>query len=169
MILEKNLKDLGNRASLADDIGQMLEERHEKIRAKDGVSQSRTRKFFTRGAKFVVATKDLGMGLARLDPHKIAPVVLGGVYCLSQYIVGATEVDLAAIEVTIEIAEIFALWNYLEERQMNKQHNQQLRVLYEELGGAIARMYEVAIVLLGTLMKYFDSKWRKYTRDIGTR
>ena len=147
----------------------MLEARYEKIRGKDGVSQGRTRKFFSRTAKFILSTKDLGMGLARLDPHRIAPIVLGGVYCLAQCIDGATEHSLAAIEVTMDIAEIFALWDCVEERQIKTQHNQQLRVLYEKLSGAVARMYEVAITLLGALMKYFDSKWRKCTCDVGNR
>jgi hypothetical protein len=167
LILEKNLEDLDYKDSLAGNIGGMLEARYEKIRATDGISQSRTRKVFSRTAKFISSTKDLGMGLSRLDPNRIAPIVLGGVYCLAQCIDGATEISLVAIKATMDIAELFALWNCLEERQMKKQHNKELQGLYDELSEEVARMYQVAIRLLGTLMKYFDSRWSKCTYDTG--
>lgn len=138
-----------------------IHEQHDKLRAKDGVSQGRLRRKLKSGAKLVLSTKDLGMGLGRLDNHNVAPIVLGGVYCLALLIGECTEEDLAAMKITMEIAELVALWTSVEKLQIRRQHHGHLQTLYARLSEQIVKLYKIIIVLLGTLMAYFDSKWRE--------
>jgi hypothetical protein len=108
------------------------------------------------------------MGLSRLDPHGTAPLVFGGLFCLVQVIQGGIQQSPEAITLTMEIAEVIALWTCLEERQIKNNSNSSLKDLYTKLSDEIVEMYNAIIVLLGKLLPYFDSNWRKFS-EIWTR
>jgi len=102
------------------------------------------------------------MGLARLDPYKITPIVLGGVYCAAQFAEGATDEDTAAVKVTMDIAELVAFWTILEQRQIINNQNPKLNELYARLGHELINMYKVIVILLGETVAYFNSKRREF-------
>ena len=139
-----------------------LAKRHDKIRGKDGATDSSARKWTRRISKFIGSTKAIAMPIAAHDPHKIAPAVLGGFYFLVGMIEGATEAGLAAIKVTAETAGIVARWHCIEEQQIRAYQPKSLQALYRKLSSEIVVMYEDIIRLLATLLAWFDSKWSKY-------
>lgn len=136
------------------------------LRAKDGLTQSTDRKLQSRSVRFTMSTRDLAMGLARLDPHKIAPAVLGGVYTIVQVLDNDTEESRAAMMTTLELAGIVALWTSIEKRQISKNSHPGLKALYQKLSELIVKLYEGIIVLFGTMMAYFDkNRFRKWFKD----
>ncbi|MCJ1468740.1 hypothetical protein MMC07_007370, partial [Pseudocyphellaria aurata] len=157
--LKEYLKDDDNEITLADRIGDMLNERYDRVRGKDATSQSQWRKYLQRTTKSISSTQTLGMAIARLDPHGIAPIVLGGLYCLVQ-VAGGSQ-SSSAINATMEIADLIALWDCVEELQIKRNKNSELQKSYEELSGEVVKMYKAVIVLLGTMMVYFNSKRRQ--------
>lgn len=116
--------------------------------------------------KTILLTKDTAMGSARLDPHRVAPVVLAGVYAIVRVIHGDEEQIRAAMTSTLKLGNIVSLWNCIETRQIRKNKNENLRDLYDRLSEAIVRMYERVIVLLGKIMAFCDDKWRKCIMDV---
>ncbi len=161
-VLESNFNDLGNRETIAKEIATIIEEKLAKGRGKDGISEGVQRKFFARSTKFILSTKDIGMVFARLDHHEIAPVALGGLYTVAQIIQNDSDEHRAAFSLTLQIVETVALWNSVEQYQILKNRNQNLSALYEELSNTIVMLYQSIIVLLGTMIVYFEkSKWRK--------
>lgn len=167
-MLEKNLNEMDNRDTIAKDIQQIVNTKQDKLRAKDSLTQSTDRKFTSRSVRFMMSTKDLAMGLARLDPHKIAPIVLGGVYTIVQVLQNDTEEFQTAMTTTLELAGIVALWTCIEESQIQKNLNPRLDGLYQRLSGLIVNLYEGIIVLFGTMMAYHDkSRFRKWFKTLG--
>ena len=165
LILKRNFNDLKSRDTIANDIATMVETKQATVRGKDGISESNARKVLTRSARFIMSTKDLAMGLARLDHHGIAPIVLGGVYTVVGIIQNDSDEHRAALTLTLDIAEIVALWNSIEKYQISKNLNPNLKDLYEKLSHAITSLYQEIIVLLGTMMAYFDkSRWGKCSK-----
>jgi hypothetical protein len=108
------------------------------------------------------------MGLARLDPHGVAPVVLGCVYTLVQTLANNSDEHCVAILITLEIAQVIGLWTDIEEKQTSKNQNSQLerlKEMYEKLSQAVVRLFEKIIELLTTMMMWFDEpRWRKCFR-----
>ena len=100
--------------------------------------------------------KDVAMGLARLDHHGVAPVVLGGIFTVIQVVQGVTDESLNAMTATLEIGYIVSLWNTVEKRQILRNRDPRLTELYEKLGDAIIRLYKGIIVLLGQMVAYFN-------------
>lgn len=104
------------------------------------------------------------MGLARLDHHGVAPVVLGGIFTVIQVIQGATDESLTAMTATLEIGYIVSLWNTVEKRQILRNRDPRLMESYEKLSDAIIQLYKDIIVLLGQMVAYFSkSKLRECT------
>lgn len=152
-----------SQVSLADNIARELSKRHCNLSNTQGdSSKSRFRKYSLRFARFVNSTKDLGMGLARLDPHHVAPIVLGGVYTLVQIVTSDSEDHRHAILTTLEIVETIAQWNHVEVEQILRNKDPNLTELFEKLGSSIKNLYQEIIVLLATMMIYFSkNKWRE--------
>lgn len=157
-MLKQNLTQLDNRDTIANDIKQIVNTKQDKLRAKDGLTQSTGRKFKSRSVRFMMSTKDLAMGLARLDPHGIAPIVLGGVYTIVQVFQNDAEGSEAAMTTTLELAGIVALWTRIERSQISKNSNPKLIKYFQELSELIVKLYEGIIVLFGTMMAYFNKK-----------
>lgn len=163
--LEDNLGDLNSDGSLGDRILQLEKEQQAKIRSKDGVRATSWRRWLARTARAALSTKDVAMGLARLDKHGIAPIVLGGVFTVIRVIQEVTDEFHAAMAMTLEIGYIVSLWNTVEKRQILSNQDPMLADSYGKLSDAIVRMYENIVVLLGTMVAYFNkSKLRKCTR-----
>ena len=109
--------------------------------------------------------KDVTMGLARLDKHGIAPIVLGVVFTVIQVFQEATDEFRIALTMTLESGYIVSLWNTVEKRQILSNQDPTLTESYERLSDAIVRMYENIVVLLGTMVAYFTkSNLRDYNR-----
>ncbi len=165
-ILEKNFNDIENRDTIANDIATIVETKQATARGKDGISESNARRVVTRSAKFIMSTKDLTMGLARLDHHGIAPIVLGGVYTIVGIIQNDNDEHRAALTLTLDIAETVALWNSIEKHQISKNLNPNLTDLYEKLSHAIISLYQRVIESLGTMMAYFvKARWGKCSKS----
>ena len=96
------------------------------------------------------------MGLARLDHHGVAPVVLGGIFTVIQVIQGATDESLTAMTATLEIGYIVSLWNTVEKRQILRNRDPRLTQSYEKLSDSILQLYKDIIVLLGQMVAYFS-------------
>lgn len=159
-VLQKNFEGLENRKTIAADIATIIEPKQASLRAKDGVSDSRAQKAITRSARFALSTKDLVMSLARLDAHGIAPFVLGGIYTVVQVVQNDSDEHCAALSLTLDIAATVALWHSVEQYQIDQNVNPKLKSSYDELGNAIVELYQRIIVLLGTMMGYFDKdRW----------
>lgn len=144
------------------DIERLVGEKQAKIRSSDGASPSKWRKALHKTTKTILLTKDTAMGFARLDPHKVAPLVLAGVYTIVQIIDGDEEQIRAAMTSTLKLGNIVSLWNCVEEQQIRKNQNESLKDRYSRLSQAIVHMFEQVIMLLAKTMAFFDSRWRKY-------
>lgn len=163
-MLVVNLEDLTSNDSLGDRISQLNDAQQAKIRSKDGVRPTAWRKWLGRTARATLSMKDVAMGLARLDHHGIAPIVLGGVFTVIQVIQGSTEESLAAMTATLEIGYIVSLWNTVEKGQILRNRDPKLAELYGKLSDAIVRLYKNIVVLLGKMVAYFGkSRWRECT------
>lgn len=163
-ILEVNLKDLTSNGSLGDRISQLNDAQQVNIRSGDGVRQTSWQRRLRRTARAILSMKDVTMGLARLDKHGLAPIVLGGVFKVIQVIQNHTDERLAAMTATLEIGYIVSLWNTVENKQILNQ-DPTLTKLYEKLSDAIVRLYQDIVVLLGKMVAYFGkSKLRECTR-----
>jgi hypothetical protein len=158
VVLEKNLKALDNKDSLVEDIASILNEKGERLLAQDGISQSRGRRYLARGVKFMMSGQNLAMGLARLDPHGVAPIVLGGVYTLVLILQNNSDESRAAMTIPLELAEMVALWNSTEKNQIMRNSNPTLKALFEKLSKSIKVLFEGIIALLGRMMVYFDRR-----------
>lgn len=107
------------------------------------------------------------MGLARLDPLGIAPVVLGGVYTIVRVLHNDTEESQVAMTAVLELAGIVALWAGVEKRQISKNSRPRLKVQYQKLSELIVKLYEGIIVLFGTMMAYYDqNRFRRCSRPL---
>ena len=163
-MLEKNFNELESRGSVVNDIAQVVDVKQTKLRKEDGVSQSRGRQILSRSARFTMSTEKLVMGLARLDKHGIAPMVLGGVYTVIKVIQNDSDECNAAMSLTLDIAELIALWNSIGKYQISKNLNPNLYDLYKKLSNSIVHLYKNVIVFLGTRMAYFDkSRWGEHS------
>ena len=151
---------MSNRDTIANDIATFVEEKQLKVRGADGITESRTRQVLTSSARFVLSTRNLWTGLARLDPHGIAPIVLGGIYTVFQIIQNDSDDRRTALALTLDIADTVALWNSIEKYQISKNLNPVLEPLYEKLRKRIIQLYQRVMVLLGGMMAYFDrGRW----------
>ena len=104
------------------------------------------------------------MGLSRLDPHGVAPLVLGGIYTIFQVVQNDSDERRTALSLALDISETMALWQSIESYQISPNLNPKCSDLYESLGKAIIQLYQRIIVLLGTMMAYFDKgRWSKYS------
>lgn len=162
--LESNLKNLNSNKSLGDRISQLNDAQQAGIRSKDGVRPTGLRRKLGRTARAALSMKDVAMGLARLDHHGIAPIVLGGVFTVIQLIQGSTDDSLAAMTATLEIGYTVSLWNAVEKGQILENRDEMLTKLYGRLSEAILRLYKVIIVLLGEMVAFRKSKMRECTR-----
>ena len=163
--MEDNLGDVNSDGSLGDRILQLEKEHQAKIRSKDVVSQTSWRRWLGRTARAALSIEDVAMGLARLDKHGVAPIVLGGVFTVMKLIHGVTDESRAAMAMALELGYIVSLWNTVEKRQILSNQDPTLAKSYGKLSDAIVRMYENIVVLLGTMVAYFNkSKLRKCTR-----
>lgn len=116
-----------------------------------------------RTTKVALSLKDVAMGLARLDKHGVAPIILGGLYTVIQVIQGDTDESSTAMTATLEIGYIVSLWSSVEKQQILKNINPTLTDLYRKLSIAIVRLYKDIIVLLGKMVAYFaKSRFREY-------
>ncbi|KAH7130742.1 hypothetical protein B0J11DRAFT_603123 [Dendryphion nanum] len=131
---------------------------------KNGVSRSPLRKVFLRIARVVLSTKDLGMGLARLDPHKVAPVVLGGIYCLASLIEGASEDDILAVKCSMDIVELVALWATYEKQHMVVVRSEELKEEYQKLGVKIIKMQRIAKIIVSPASQC--KEWERLRENI---
>ena len=162
-MLRKNFEGLQNRNTIAQDIANVVEAKQISVCGTDGISQSRTREAVAHSARFVTSTKDLVMGLSRLDPHGIAPIVLGGIYTVVQIVQNDSDERRAALSLTLDMSETVAVWQSVERYQISQNLNQNCEDLYEALSKAIVQLYQRIIVLLGTMMAYFDKgRWGEY-------
>ena len=136
--------------------------KQDKLHANDGLAQSTSRNFESRSVRFMMSIKDLAMGLARLDPHGIAPTALGAVYTIVRVLQNDTEENQIATTIALELAGMIALWTGIEERQISKNSRPKLEDLYQKLSDLIVKLYEGIIVLFGTMVAYFDKgRFRK--------
>ena len=103
-----------------------------------------------------MSTKDLAMGLARLDHHGIAPIILGGVYTIVKVLDNDSEESQAAMTIPLELAGIVAVWTKFENRQISQGTNSRLVQSYKKLGNLIVRLYEGIIVLFGIIIAYLE-------------
>ena len=150
--------------SLGDRISRLGAAQQATIRSKDRVRPIRWRRWLGRTARAALSTKDVAMGLARLDHHGVAPVVLGGMFTVIKVIQGATDESLTAMTATLEIGCIVSLWNTVEKRQILRNRDPRLTESYEKLSDAIIQLYKDIIVLLGQMVAYFSkSKIRECT------
>ena len=155
------LATAGGEVNIANQLQIALNERRQSLKGRDGVSQTVTQRVIQRGSKFILSTEKVVMGVSRFDHHGIAPLVLGGVYTLVKCVQGYTEEQLAALRVTVDIPEIIALWTSVEAREIRRPHPENQQQDYASLSREIKEMYQVVIVLLNTLLRYFNSKSRK--------
>lgn len=165
-ILKEKLGDLtlrnsSSEESLTDTLSRELEAQEEKLQAEDRVSQTRIRKELRNLSNFILSTKDVGMGVARLDPYRVAPIVLGCIYGVAQFVNGATEESLIAMRMISDIAQSIAYWVAVEQHHIARNGLLSLKPEYDELSEEIVKMYKDMIILLGTILAYFDNKWRK--------
>jgi len=156
LVLEATFKDLVGDGFHTEGIEKLLEEQG-KIVGKGDVSASGIR----RAAKAFSSTKDLGMGLARLDPSKITPVVLGAAYYFARGIEAKGDDDATAKDMCMDIIATLVLWNCLEKHQMMRQHSESCQALYESLEDKMVHMYEKALTLLEDLMLYLQNRGRE--------
>lgn len=159
--LSKHLELLEHEDDIVKSITTAPENSLNRMDGTAGVSQSTTQRCIQRGTKFMTSTERVGMGVARLDPHGIAPLVLAGVYTLVKCIEGATEDQRIANRLTMEIPELITLWTSIEQRTIRREHSSNQEEDYRKLCAEIVKMYRVIVVLLGTLVKYFDDSWRE--------
>ncbi|PMD56613.1 uncharacterized protein K444DRAFT_666200 [Hyaloscypha bicolor E] len=156
-----------NGSGVTSDLAQILSERQKKSQAENEVSESSANSAISRAlrsmsiakvrsVRFLMSTKDLAMGLARLDPHGIAPIVLGGVYTVVSVFDNNTEECQAALTITLELAGIVAVWTGVENHQISKNSDQRLNKLYAKLSDQIVGLYEDIIVLFGTILTWLD-------------
>lgn len=104
--------------------------------------------------------QNLATGLARLDPHGVAPIVLGGVYTLVQILLNNSDESRAAMTIPLELAEMVALWNSTEKNQIMRNSNPSIEAPFEKLSESIKVLFEGIIALLGRMMVYFDrGRW----------
>lgn len=169
-ILQENLREieLGNLSSaepLTDTLRRKLEDQKKKLQAKDGVSQTPMRKQLRRLATFILSTKDVGMGVSRMDPYSIAPIVLGCIYGAAQFVIGATEESLIAMRAISDTTQSIAYWIAVEQHHIARNGLLSLKPEYDELSEEIVKMYKDMIILIGTILAYFDNKWRKSTES----
>lgn len=126
----------------------------------------RGRKWTGRFRRLVLSTKEPVMRATRFDPSYISPIVLGGVYTLLQASQDEGEAFMTALNATMEVAGLVALWTCYEYKQMRRNQNSSLNKIYEELREQIIKMYMEVIGLLGTMMKFYDERsWRKYPHN----
>lgn len=167
-LLEQNLNELNDRDNIAKDIEQIVNTKQDRLHDRDGLTQSTGRKFESRSVRFVTSTRDLAMGLARLDSHGIAPIVLGGVYSIVRILQNDTEESRAAMTAALELARIVEPWTGIEKIQISKNSRLRMKEQYQELSELIVRLYEGIIVLLGTMIAYFDkNRVRKWFKMLG--
>jgi hypothetical protein len=148
-----------------ENVNQVFCNRQDNSQAEEKKVQSKLLKSIRRFAKSVILTKDLGMGLARLDPHRIAPIVLGGVYCIATIIDGNIDARKSAFLICRDILNTLALWKFIEQYQIVPNIDEDVNEEYEQLQKELVIMYADVIVLLETLTAYFDSKWREYIQS----
>ena len=164
-VLERNLKDVGHRDSIANDIKNMVDNKQSTHRGKDRLTQTTGRKVYARSIRFIMSTKDLVLAVSRLDKHGVAPIVLTGVYTLVTVLQNENEEAQTALMTGLEVAGIVGLWTSIEKNQILKNQNERLTTQYKKLSALIIELYEGIIVLLGTMMGYYDkSRLRKYFR-----
>jgi len=109
--------------------------------------------------KSILLTKDLGMALARLDPYRIAPVVVTGIYCILQIVEGGDEDINRSKQYMKGIFQIVAYWTCVEEYEIGEDTNRELQKKCNELEKRVVEMYKEIIQLLVTLISYSKSKW----------
>ena len=142
---------------------ELVDRRQTQIRGKDGVSLGHGRKWAGRFRRSVLSTKEPVMRATRFDPSYISPIVLGGVYTLLQASQDEGEAFMFALNATMEVAGLVALWTCYEYKQMRRNQNNDLDKMYEELKEQIIKMYIEVIALLGIMIKFYDERsWRKY-------
>lgn len=162
--MEANLGNVNSNDLLGDRISRLGDAQQATNRSKDGIRPIFWRRLLGRTARAALSTKDVAMGLARLDHHGVAPVILGGIFTVIQVIQGATDESLTAMTATLEIGYIVSLWNTVEKRQILRNRDPRLTASYEELSDAIIQLYKDIIVLLGQMVAYFSkSKLRECT------
>ena len=137
-----------------------------KIRGADGVSQSATRRTLGRVSRGVLSTESIGRGLALLDPYRVAPIVVGGIYGLAKIVEGNTREEEAAFASVMEIAEIVALWACIEKTQIVRSQPARLEGYFESLCRKIVEMYEAIIVLLKAFISHRNSNWSKIKQHL---
>ena len=154
---------LSNRDTLSKDLVQLVDRQQSQIRGKDGVSLSGGRKWLGRFGRLGLTTKEPVMRATRFDPSYISPIVLGGVYTLLQASLNEGEAFLTGLNVTMEVAGLVALWTSYEDMQIRRNQNSDLNEMYKELSEQIMKMYMEVVGLLGTMMKFYDTKaWRRF-------
>lgn len=150
--------------SVAELFDLFLQEREDKLHGKDGVSRTPMHKYARKVAKFVISTKDLGMGLVRIDTYRIAPIVMGGIYCIAAIVEGATEEQRKAIDTALDMASLITYWDTIEELQIRTNANLRLTSSYKQLEVELIKMYKAIIVLMVGLTSFLRSKMRTFIK-----
>jgi hypothetical protein len=148
------------------DVHHIVTKHHDDSQTSSTGMQRKLLESIRRAAKCVLLTKDLSIGLSRLDPHRITPVVLGGVYCTATIIDGNIDARKSAFPLCLNILNTLALWKFVEQCQIVPNLDKDVDKEYEQLKEELVKMYEDVIVLLGTLTAYFDSKRHEYTHSL---
>ena len=173
MTLEQHMADMDGNDSIADDIAKLVQERQAKLRAKDNISQKPVQRCLARVTKFMITARSGIMGIAgpisSTDPHHIAPLALGVLFIGVQVLDNDNNEQLTAMTITLDVAELVALWTAMEKGQILKNQNPNLTELYAKLSDAVVRLYEQVLILLGTMVHYFQKcRFRKSSRTVST-
>jgi hypothetical protein len=103
------------------------------------------------------------MRLSTLDPHGVASLVLGGIYIVFQVVQNDSDERRTALSLALDISETVALRHSVESYQISQNRNPKCNDLYEALGKALIQLYQRIVILLGTMMAYFDKgRWGRF-------
>ena len=160
-LLEKNLKGIDNINFLPSKIASAATEQVAKF-TKDGISTSHTQNAFNSITRFMAPTEKLAMGLSRLDPYHIAPVVLGGVFSAIQLMNNETEGHRAAVKTIEDLLPIMTVWSFVDDRQIRTNRSKSLATFYDELRTAIIGLFRMIMILLGRILAFLSNKQSKY-------
>ena len=163
--LEQNLEAVQTLDLSPNNIAVAAREQVAKL-TKDGVSISGTQNAFNGIARFMAPTEKLAMGLSRIDPHHIAPIVLGGIFSVIQIMTNNTEGHITVVKIIEDLLPIMTTWSFVDEKQIRTNRRKNFVPFYEDLRNAIVGMFRKIMILLGKILTFLSNNFSKRKRGI---
>ena len=146
-ILESNSQQIENRATIATDLANIIQDKLGKNGGEEG---------FTQETGHAYSTEMLVKCVQLIENTRSAPLLLSGLYTVLRHVGSRSNKVLGAFLLGLYILKKEAYWIGFEKHRMDLNTDPVLHVLYEEIGKEIVGLHGSIIVLLGNMLIEFD-------------